>query len=281
MYQMAAHANLISESLLVMETIDYLVSVGGSASASRLVDHVMSIANVTEQMARVLMTEISNRDPRLSMNGDNVELNEPDHDQIDFTDASFVVFDLETTGAKAPPCRVIEIGAYMVRNGVVVDEFHSLVNPETYIPEFICALTNISNDMVANAPKFKEVGDAFLHFIGDSILVAHNSPFDIGFLNHEIGRVYDEYVVANPDLCTVQLSRKLLPDLHNHKLKTLADYYSIELINHHRAGPDAKATAGVFINLLGDLDRLGIRDYGSARRFTQKKLYVRPRKAAA
>lgn len=278
---MKAHANLISESLLVMETIDYLVSVGGSASASRLVDHVMSIASATGPMARVLMTEVSSRDPRLSMNGDNVELNEPDHDQIDFNDTSFVVFDLETTGAKAPPCRVIEIGAYMVRNGSVVDEFHSLVNPETYIPEFICSLTNISNDMVADAPKFSEVGDAFLHFIGDSILVAHNSPFDIGFLNYEIGRVYQEYKLSNPDLCTVQLSRKLLPDLHNHKLKTLADHYSIELINHHRAGPDAKATAGVFINLLGDLERLGIRDYGSARRFAQKKLYVRPRKAAA
>ena len=70
-------------------------------------------------------------------------------------------------------------------------------------------------------------------------VVAHNPPFDMRFLNHEIGRVYGEYRLANPCLCTVQLSRKLLPDIENHKLKTVAEHYSISLVNHHRASDDA------------------------------------------
>ena len=101
------------------------------------------------------------------------------------------------------PCRIIEIGAYRVRDGRVADEFQTLINPEMPIPEFITRLTGISNEMVANAPVFSDVVHDLLSFIGDSILVAHNSGFDMGFLNYEIGRVFEEYRVANPCLCTV------------------------------------------------------------------------------
>jgi len=200
---------------------------------------------------------------------------------FDLANTSFVVFDLETTGAKAPPCRITEIGAYRVENGAVVDEFQTLVNPEMPIPEFITWLTGISDDMVRDAPRFGEVSGKFLEFIGDSILVAHNAPFDIGFLNHEVGRVHEDYRVGNPSLCTVQLSRWLLPDIENHKLKTVANYYSVDLINHHRASDDAHATARIFINLLKQMNEMGVRDLGSARKFSQKKHYVRHRKAAA
>lgn len=279
--QMPLHRNLISESLLVMETIDYLVSVGGRAAAPELVDYVMSIKNAQPAMAKVLIADVVDRDPRLTMDGDDVVLTEPDHDAIDLAKTSFVVFDLETTGAKAPPCRVIEVGAFRVENGAVVDTFLTLVNPETHVPDFIASLTGISNEMVLAAPKFGEIVDPFLKFIGDSVLVAHNSPFDIAFLNHEIGRVHSDCRIANPVLCTVQLSRKLLPDIENHKLKTLANYYSVDLINHHRAGDDAHATARIFINLLKDLNTLGIRDFAGARRFSQRRHYVKPNRVAA
>ena len=279
--RMEAHPNLISESLLVMETIDYLVSVGGAASPSSVVEYVMNIRNAHDAMARMFVSDIIDRDPRLSLDENSVLLREPDHDAIDLSSATFVVFDLETTGAKAPPCRVIEIGAYRVEGGAITAEFNSLVNPGIPIPDFITALTGISGDMVGRAPAFEGVLDDFLRFIGDSVLVAHNSPFDIAFLNHEIGRVHEDYRIANPSLCTVQLARSVLPDVENHKLKTLAEYYSVELINHHRAGEDAKATAKIFINLLESMHELGIRSYGAARRFGQRKFYARPRKAAA
>ena len=159
-------------------------------------------------------------------------------------------------------------------------EFHTLVNPEVPIPPFITSLTGISDDMVRDAPRFSEVVDDFLRFIGDSVLVAHNSPFDLGFLNHEISLVHDECRVGNPALCTVQLSRRLLPDIENHKLKTVASYYSVDLINHHRASDDARATAKIFINLLKMLNEQGINDLGAARKFSQRRHYAR-RKIAA
>ena len=277
---MSAHVNLISDSLLVLETIDYLVSVGGAAPAASLVDYVMNISDASDEMACRLMEAIVSRDARLRLNGTQVELEEPDHDAIDLCETSFVVFDLETTGAKAPPCRITEIGAYKVENCELVGEFHTLVNPEVPIPPFITSLTGISDDMVRNAPRFGEVVDDFLRFIGDSVLVAHNSPFDLGFLNHEISMVHDECRVGNPALCTVQLSRRLLPHIENHKLKTVASYYSVDLINHHRASDDARATAKIFINLLKMLNEQGINDLGAARKFSQRRHYAR-RKVAA
>jgi DNA polymerase III epsilon subunit family exonuclease len=272
---MQPHPNLISESLLINTTIDFLISIGGSASAATVVDYVMNIRNAPPTLARLLVSDLTARDSRITLNGDDVILVETDHDAIELSEAGFVVFDLETTGAKTPPCRVTEIGAYRVRKGEIVEEFHSLVNPETPIPFFISMLTGITDEMVKDAPKFCEVADRFLQFIGDSILVAHNAGFDMRFLNHEVGRLYEDYTLGNPSLCTVQLSRKLLPDIENHKLKTLAEHYSVALVNHHRANEDAHATARIFINLLGELEKCGVRDLGGARAFHLKKNYVR------
>jgi DNA polymerase III epsilon subunit family exonuclease len=276
---MYPHSNLISDSLLVNETVDFLISVGGTASAMDVVDYIMNIRNSSPPLARLLVADLVARDSRLAIREDDVVLVEVDHDAIGLSDAGFVVFDLETTGAKTPPCRVTEIGAYKVQGGKIVGEFHTLVNPEMPIPFFITLLTGISDEMVRKAPKFAEVGDEFLKFIGDSILVAHNAGFDMRFLNHEVHRLYEDYRVGNPSLCTVQLSRKLLPDVDNHKLKTLAEYFSVELVNHHRANADALATAKIFINLLSDLQARGFQDLGSVRSFTLKQNYVRPSEA--
>jgi len=109
--------NLISESLLVRETIQYLKAAGGSASAVRVVDRVMKIRKVDPTLAVSLISDLIDRDPRLMLDGENVEFlgDAPHPFELDETD--FVVLDLETTGAKAPPSRIIEIGAYRVRNG--------------------------------------------------------------------------------------------------------------------------------------------------------------------
>jgi DNA polymerase III epsilon subunit family exonuclease len=134
--------------------------------------------------------------------------------------------------------------------------------------------------MVADEPVFADVAHEFLQFIGDSILVAHNSGFDMRFLNHEIGRVFPEYRLANPCLCTVQLSRKLLPEIINHKLKTVAEHYSIDLYNHHRAAADAHATAHIFINLLTQLNDDGVTDLASVRKLGSRKYRYAKRQRA-
>jgi len=273
---MTPYPNLISESLLITDTIALLRSFGGRASAVSIVDFVLKIRRPAPAMAKLLVSELIERDPRLVLNGDTVELAADDFDTRELTESEFVVFDLETTGAKAPPCRITEIGAYRVKNGAVIDEFQTLVNPEMPIPRFITELTGINDEMVADAPLFADVAPDFLSFIGDSVLVAHNSGFDMRFLNFEIGRVFPDYRVANPCLCTVQLSRRLLPDIVNHKLKTVAEHYSIDLVNHHRASADAFATAHIFINLLTRLHSDGVRDLAAVKQFgNRKNSYVR------
>ncbi len=257
---MSPYPNLISDSLLVNETIDLLKSRGGFASAVKIVDKVMKISSVEPGLAKLLISDLIETDPRLQLNDDTVELIENGIENRILDDTDFVVFDFETTGAKTPPCRVTEIGACRVRNRQIVGEFQTLVNPETPIPEFISNLTNISNEMVKNAPKFCEVISEFMEFVGDAVLVAHNASFDMRFLDHEIKRIHSDYRIANPFLCTVRLSRKLVPEVDNHRLNTMANYYSIDLTNHHRASADANATAKIFINLLGKLEERGIRD---------------------
>ena len=273
--------NLISESVLVTHTIQYLQAVGGKAPATRIVDRVMKIRKPDPGFASILVSDLVERDRRLSICDGIVELADGSHDHINLCDAEFVVLDLETTGAKAPPSRITEIGAYRICGGEVTDRFHTLVNPEMPIPPFIVGLTGIDDAMVADAPKFAEIADDLLDFIGDCVLVAHNARFDLGFLNYEIGRIYEDCKLANPSLCTVQLSRGLISEIENHKLKTVAQYYSVDLVNHHRAAEDAHATAKIFVNLLDELKTIGVNDLGAARRLSRKKRNVEPTAAPA
>ncbi len=206
---MPPYPNLISDSLLINETIQLLRSFGGRASVVKVVDCVMKIPKAEPGLARLLVSDLVGADPRLKLNNDTVELIKNNFERRNFAETNFVVFDLETTGAKTPPCRITEIGAYRVRGGEITAEFQTLVNPETPIPHFISELTGITDTMVKCAPKFHEVAADFLDFIGDSVLVAHNAHFDLRFLNHEIGKIFEDYRVGNQHLCTVQLSRKL------------------------------------------------------------------------
>lgn len=274
---MPPYPNLISDSLLVNETVALLRMFGGRASTVKIVDYVMNIRRPETSLARALVQDIVDRDPRLKLVDDTIELVSSDHETRRLSETDYVVFDLETTGAKAPPCRVTEIGAFRIRNGRIDDEFHTLVNPRIPIPAFITSLTGIDDEMVREAPDFCDVADDLLEFLGDAVLVAHNAHFDMHFLNHEIGRVYEDYRLANPFLCTVQLSRRLLPEIENHKLKTVAEHYSISLVNHHRAGADARATAEIFLNLLDLLTSAGVTDLGSVKRFGSRSrgAYVR------
>ena len=253
--------------MLITETIQLLQTFGGRAPAVEIVDSVMKIPLPEPNLAKMLVSDLIEIDPRLRLIEDFVELVATDHDRKILSETEFVVFDLETTGAKTPPCRITEIGAYKIRDGKIVAEFETLINPECLIPPFIMGLTGITNDMVRRAPKFGEVAADFLEFIGDSVLVAHNAHFDVRFLNHEIGRMYENYRVANAHLCTVLLSRRLLPHIANHRLHTVADYYSIRIKNRHRAAGDAFATAQIFVNFLAHMQEMGVKDLATARRF--------------
>ena len=265
---MPPYPNLVSDSTLVQDTIDLLTGSGGRAAASEIVDAVFKLSHIDDELAGLLVADLIRNDRRFKIVENTVELLEDDSHSRLLKDLDFVVVDVEATGAKTPPNRLIELGAYRIRGRRIVDKFLSLVNPEIPIPRFVAALTGISNEMVKRAPVFADVAPQWLDFVSDSVLVAHNAPFDTSFLNHEISRVYPGHRMVNPHLCTVRLSRRALPDLCNHRLDTIASHFSIPIISRHRAGSDALATAEIFIRILTELDEThGIKDLAAARRF--------------
>src|SRR5689334_4622742 len=273
--EMPPYPNLVSDSTLVQDTIDLLTCSGGRAAASEIVDAVFKLSHIDDELASLLVADLIRNDRRFKIVENNVELLEDDSHLRLLKDLEFVVVDVEATGAKTPPNRLIELGAYRIRGGRIVDTFHSLVNPEIPIPRFVASLTGISNDMVRGAPVFADVAPQWLDFVSDSVLIAHNAPFDTSFLNHEISRVYPGHRMVNPHLCTVRLSRRALPDLCNHRLDTIAEHFSIPITSRHRAGSDALATAEIFILLLTELEETyGIKSLAAASRFQFPELPV-------
>jgi DNA polymerase III epsilon subunit family exonuclease len=265
---MPPFTNLISDSTLVQETIELLRDCGGRANAAEIVDAVFKVSHIDEELAGLLVADLVKGDRRFKIiDSKTIALQEDDVETRLLNELEFVVVDLEATGAKMPPTRVIELGAYRIRNGRIVDNFLTLVNPEIPIPRFVISLTGITNEMVKSAPLFADVAPRWLDFVSDAVLIAHNAPFDTSFLNHEISRVYPGHRMVNSHLCTVRLSRRVFPGLNNYRLDTVADHFSIPISHRHRAGSDALATAEVFLHLLSRFEDHGVTDLATARRF--------------
>lgn len=265
---MPPYTNLVSDSTLVQETIELLRDCGGRANASQIVDVVFKVSHIDEELAGLLVGDLVRDDRRFKIiDGQTVELQVHDCESRLLDELEFVVVDIEATGAKMPPNRIIELGAYRIRGRKIVDSFITLVNPEISIPRFVIALTGITNEMVKQAPLFAEVAPQWLEFVQDAVLIAHNALFDTSFLNHEIARVYPGNRMMNPHLCTVLLSRRTVPGLVNYRLDTIADHFSIPIFERHRAGSDALATAEVFIRILDRLQEEGVTDLAAARSF--------------
>ena len=155
----------------------------------------------------------------------------------------FVVFDLETTGLGRCD-KITEIGAVRMECGEVTDTFSSLVNPGRPIPYAVQRLTGITDRMVETAPTIEELLPAFLDFIGDCPLIAHNAPFDIGFLFRECEAL--GLMPEIPLVDTLRLARRVWPKLPSYKLTFLTDYFCIAQDDAHRAWCDAEATGKLY-----------------------------------
>ena len=279
---MPPYPNLISDSTLVQETIDLLRDCGGRAEATAIVDAVFKISRIDDDLAGLLVADLVRDDRRFKFVDERtVELQNDDSDSRLLDELDYVAVDLEATGAKMPPNRIIEMGAYRISKGRIVDKFLTLINPEIPIPRFVITLTGITNEMVKDAPVFADVAPKWLDFVGDAVLIAHNAPFDTSFLNHEVSRVYPGHRMINPHLCTVKLSRRVFPGLTNYRLETVANHFSIPIIHRHRAGSDALATAEVFLHLLSRLSQDGVKDLASARQLELMELKPAETLAAA
>lgn len=180
---------------------------------------------------------------------------------INLKSATYVVYDLETTGLSSVYNEIIEIAAVKVKDGTIIDEFSSYVKPQNPITNFITDLTSITNDDVRNALSIEEVLPQFKKFFKGSILVAHNATFDNSHLYENMKKlgIYEGHI---PTIDTLQLAKVNYGDkLKKFNLKALSKFFDVNLEQHHRAIYDAKATAYIFIKMLNHLYEMGIKNY--------------------
>jgi DNA polymerase III epsilon subunit family exonuclease len=260
--------NLISDSPLLQETFKLLTDNGGRASFAEIADVVFRLTHAGDELAASLVGDLVRSDSRFRISQTHLEISQDSLEHRALNEITFVVLDVEAIVTRSRPAKIIELGAYRVHNGQITAEFQTLLNPEAPLPRFVAALTGISESMLSTAPKFAEVARAWLDFAGDALLVAHNSDFDLLLLNREIERVFPGHRMRNPELCTVNLARRLLQNSGAHNLDALAEHFGFEINQRHRAAGDAHATARVLLRLLDQLDEHGVRTLAEARTFS-------------
>ena len=175
-------------------------------------------------------------------------------------DATYVVFDVETTGLSNQYDQIIELAAVKVKDGEIIDKFERFSNPHEKLSETIINLTHITDDMLVDAPEIEEVLTEFKEWVGDAIFVAHNASFDMGFIDTGYERLGFS-PSTNGVIDTLELSRTINTEYGKHGLNFLAKKYGVELTQHHRAIYDTEATAYIFIKMVQQMKELGVTNH--------------------
>ena len=164
---------------------------------------------------------------------------------------NLVFVDLETTGGNPAHHRITEVGIVRVQNGVLLEEWSSLVNPECPISPYIEAFTGISSEMVADAPLFADIAATVLEKLRGAVFIAHNARFDYSFLRSEFRKVGVDY--ASEVLCTVKLSRRLFPEHARHNLDAVIERHGLACSARHRALGDAQVLKDLWLKLKAEV----------------------------
>ena len=232
----------------------------GPATAPRLCTSVLGLAGAPDAVAERLALALLGADPRVRQLPDGrwSLIAEAQGSPL-LEECAFAVVDVETTGMRATGGdRVTEIAIVILHGSRREVVFESLVNPGRPIPRAICAITNITDEMVRHAPTFAEVTDQVLAALAGRVFVAHNARFDWGFLCAEVRRAR-ALALDGPRLCTVRLARKLVSEVRSCGLDNLSHHFGFENMARHRAAGDALVTAELLSHLLARARERGIR----------------------
>lgn len=223
----------------------------GPIPASDAAQALFALASAPTAIARSLLDEVVTGDARLTWRGGSVGLAAAPGAETLLESATFVVFDLETTGLSPARSRIVEIGAQRVEHLSPSTSFETLVNPGVPLPAAITSLTGIGSGEVRAAPGADLAVRRFLSFAGDAALVAHNARFDMGFLDRAVERLTGRRVAA-PVVDTVWLARRLLGGRTTRfGLQHLSHFFGTSATPCHRALADAQATAEILVALIG------------------------------
>lgn len=259
-------AALAQNAAIVRHLITLLERASGKLSYQDAALEVLKIGRPSAAMAKRVFTGLLAADARFELGRSHLVLRAHHAEETPLASNTYVVVDLETTGADTGRNRITEMALIKVRGGKVVDEFSTLVNPNIPVPTFITQLTGITDEMVRRAPKFEEVAQRAVEFVGDSVLVAHNANFDVRFLSAELDRVISAGL-ASPYVCTLQTARHILHGLPNYRLDTVAAHYDVEIQGRHTAPGDARATAEIWMRMAQTLEAYGVPSLSVARGF--------------
>jgi DNA polymerase-3 subunit epsilon len=228
-----------------------LVQARGALPAPQAARSLFALSSAPNAIARSLLDDVVSGDARLAWRGESVALASPAGWDGPLEAATFVVFDLETTGLSPANSRICEIGAQRVCALDLDETFETLVNPRAPLPPAIQALTGIEPVRLRSAPPAELAVRRFLDFAGDAVLVAHNARFDMAFLDREVGLLTGRRVAA-PVVDTVWLARRLLDGrVKRVGLASLAHFFGTSTEPCHRALADARATAEILVALVG------------------------------
>lgn len=263
--------------LLALRAADFLRA--GPADSASLIASVCQLSAVPAVVAEHMALTLLRDHPRFARTPDGAwrlsepapsgwRMTAPDEEPL-LSSLTFAVVDVETTGGRPDTGdRITEIAVVTVRDGAVLDVFETLVNPERSIPPFITRLTNISWEMVRDKAPFRDVCEDVLRALDGSVFVAHNANFDWRFVSAEVARSTGRELTGRR-LCTVRLSRRLLPQLRSRSLDWVARHYGVEIPHgmRHRAAGDALATARCLLRLLDEARSHGCERWSELERF--------------
>jgi DNA polymerase-3 subunit epsilon len=238
------------ESTLLERVVQLLGS--GPHSADTLCGEVLGLPGAPAVVAERLAVALLGADPRVRQLADGrwALVAEAQGSPL-IEDCAFAVVDVETTGMRpGGGDRITEIAVAVVHGSRREVVFESLVYPGRPIPRAIVAVTNITDEMVRDAPPFEEIADQVLAALAGRIFVAHNARFDWGFVSAELRRAKG-LVLDGPRLCTVRLARRLVKGVRSCALDNLSQHFGFENASRHRAAGDALVTADLLDRLLG------------------------------
>ena len=221
---------------------------------------VLGLPRANRVVAERLVLALLGADPRFAFDADGGwrVRSEPSLGGVAVEALPYAVVDVETTGMRARgDDRITEVAIVHVDGGTRRVVFDSLVNPGRPIPPLITRITGIDDALVAGAPRFEEVADRVLAALNGRVFVAHNARFDLSFVRAELERASD-VVFRPPLLCTVRLSRALVPELQRRNLDSVIHWFGITTDRRHRAAGDAVATAEVLGRLLARAMERGV-----------------------
>jgi DNA polymerase-3 subunit epsilon len=238
---------------------EYLAGRPSGATSAELLDLVFTSQGRDPEFGGRFIATLLGSDPRFRFDPEGRRWRARIHDRTarPLADLSFVVVDLEATGGSPGASGVIEIGAVRVVGGRLVDSFATLVDPGRSIPSFVSRLTGITHEMVVGQPSIAEALPRFLEFAGDGVLVAHNLAFDLGHLSGAHQALFGRPLETSA-LCTLRLSRRLMPEQRRRSLDALAATLGIACFGRHRALPDAQIAAEIFCVFLERMQERGI-----------------------